>query len=690
MRKEQPQQKYDQTRDRVNIKFVATLLDLSVRTVQWKIKNGDLPAEKCHSVGGNSGIAYTIRISDLPREAQLKYAAMMDRTDNGQADLAGYRERFGQEGIDKLMDRLDAVREMALFEETGTGSLVQKRAEVAKLLGVSPRTLYSYEQAYKKGGLQGIMDSTKRKDKGKFRQLCQLAQDYVHSESCLSTRPTNRAIYDRLKKVAEKAGQDACAACPYNEASLYRAQLMQQGGINRDERCHEDRKEGLIVPTHYGTVDRYIKQIPDGVKALGNRGVQYWKANYMPKALRAKPEKVNEVWFGDHHVFDVMVTGPDGRPVRPWLTAYMDAKSGVLLGPTLSLGPNSTTIMESLTRGMGHTRGNPFSGMPLALYIDNGKDYRCKRIEGNGLKDYSVGQLNLSFTEHNALLKSLGIGYLHATPYQAWSKTIERAFGTLERRWVQGILPGWCGHESAARPEQLNQDIRDGKLLSYEEFGAYFFNVMLPEYHAFRGEEAQSPMEIYESSEKARGNEVPSWALLQEAKAFRETRKVGTTGIKFDNRKFNHPDLAAYIGKWVTITFDNKDALSIGVLDGHQFICEAEEVERLRLVGEDPEKLTAHMRHQQQAYQTTRENLQLPRVRVKFINDMMVEQEDLETPYTLTTAIHERAHRERKAAKERAEKARGARTAAERKAESAIRDGLAQRGMELWLKAAEG
>lgn len=674
----------------VDVNTAAALLNVTPRYIRKSIKEGRIKSQLVPSVGGRNGLAHAIHITDLPREAQIAYAAMHDRHGNGQADLVGYRERFGEEGVDILMDRLDAVREMALFEEAGQGSLVEKRAQVAAQLGVSPRTLYSYEQAYKKDGLQGIMDSTRRKDKGSPRQLCRMAQDFVHSQTCLSTRPMNRAIYANLLQVAKRLGEKACDVCPYNPASLYRAELISLGRMSSNEEPCQHPREGMVVPGHYSTVDRFIQRIPERVKALGRYGNKYWDEKYMPKALRAKPEKVNEVWFGDHHVFDVFVTGPEGKPVRPWLTAWMDATSGALVGWVISLNPDSDTIVESLVRGIGRTQGSPFFGAPLMVYIDNGKDYRSQRMEGNGLKGYSQGQLNIDFNAQNALLKTLGIKVTHAIPYRAWSKTIERAFGTIERRFIQGMLPGWCGHDSQARPERLNQDIRDGKLLSYDEFCAYFVNTVLPGYHGLEGEDGESPLSIYQKSEKARGDEVISWAVLSMAKQNRGTRKVMTTGIKFGGRVYQDPALAPYIGQTVTILYNRRDAQSISVMLGQEYLCEAQEAQRLQLVGEDPERLAAHMSHQQQSKRSARAALRLPEERVRRLHDLVMEAPDLDTSATLTSMVHERAHRERQEARRRQAAAAGKKTASEQQAARRIRDGLAERGAELLRMAAEG
>ena len=674
----------------IDVKTTAMLLNVSPQYVRKQISKGRLRSTYVPAKGGKRGMAHMICLADLPEEAQLKYALITDETDNGAFDLCGYKTRYTEKGVSDLMTRLDAVREMMLYKQSGARDICKKRAEIAQKIGVSPTRMSQLEKAYAEKGIGGIANETQRTDKGAPRQLCRMAQDVIYSETCLSSRPTNRAIYERLKETTKRLKQTACSVCPYNPSSIYRAQLIQAGRIGESDVFDREEKNGMVIPKHACTVDRYITGIPEGVKAMGRYGTRYWEAKYMPKVLREKPEKVNEVWFGDHHVFDVFVLGPGGKPVRPWLTAWMDATSGCMVGAVLSLNPNSDTIVEALTRAIGHTAGSPFCGAPLMLYIDNGKDYRCRRIEGNGLRDYSVGQLNISFTEQNALLKTLGIGVTHAIPYRAWSKTIERAFGTIERRWVQGILPGWCGNASEKRPDSLNDDIKKGRLLTYKEFAAYFFNKLLPEYHAFCGNQKQSPLEIYVSSEKAREYDVPSWAVLSSVKANRTERRVHTTGIRFANRTFSHPDLAAYIGQMVTIAYDREDSATISVYDGTQFICEAADAQRTALVDEDQERLAEHMKRQKDAKKRTRAALTLPIERVKMLNDMVMEIEDYETPATLTSITHERAARDKAEARQKMAAFQGRKTAEERRAETRIRDRLMAKGAELLQKAAEG
>ena len=108
----------------------------------------------------------------------------------------------------------------------------------------------------------------------------------------------------------------------------------------------------------------------------------------MLKTIRKKPDLVNDVWFGDHHQFDVFVLDDRGRPVRPWLTAWYDIGSGVLVGWCISTNPNSETITESFVRAVAEKPGSPIHGAPNTIYIDNGKDYRSRAFEGDTEAEY--------------------------------------------------------------------------------------------------------------------------------------------------------------------------------------------------------------------------------------------------------------------------------------------------------------
>lgn len=587
----------------VDVATAAMLMNVSERHVRRLISEKRFEFSLESGKGGDHGLRYAIEVDSLSTAAQKRYAMMLDEKDNSGFDRGGYINRKGKEKEAELMERLDLIRECLTLMESKPEGLTLKVNALAEKNGISSSTLRAWVKKYEAGGLSEIA-SVSRSDKGSTRSICKWAQKMITDRVCQKNQPTNRAVYSELLEVAKETGKEACANCPYNEGTERRAVLISKGLIDPNDKCAMEYKAGLVVPIHYCTVDRYIKGLNESMLAYGRKGNKYWEARFMPKIRRDKPEKVNQIWFGDHHQFDVFVRTEDGKVMRPWATVWMDARSNCLVGTAISLNPNTDTIVRALDSAIYYKTDSPFYGLPEIIYIDNGKDYRSKRMEGAGgvgHNEESIGKLNLSLTEENGMLKTLGIGVVHALPYRGWSKTVERIFGTLERRYVQGVLPGWCGHNPTARPESLAEEIKKGALLTYEEFVIYFYTKMLPEYHKLQNTEGKSPLEIYESSERARDGMVPSRELMASFKLERASRKITPEGIRLKKEMYTASFLEPYIGETVLIAYNKEDDESISIYRKGIYIGEAGRQERFKMVFEDEERITKHMERQQGA-----------------------------------------------------------------------------------------
>lgn len=127
----------------------------------------------------------------------------------------------------------------------------------------------------------------------------------------------------------------------YREGSAARAALEAQGEVNHYPPCPFPTGAGLLVPECRQTMDRILGAIPKDEATLARRGKKALKDDCMPMAIRAKPEQVNEVWFGDHHQMDCFVLDEEGKAVRPWLTMWYDAASGFPVGWVLCKKPNT-------------------------------------------------------------------------------------------------------------------------------------------------------------------------------------------------------------------------------------------------------------------------------------------------------------------------------------------------------------
>ena len=69
----------------------------------------------------------------------------------------------------------------------------------------------------------------------------------------------------------------------------------------------------------------YIKMFREGEKAFISECAPYIKRMY-------DDLEPNDIWVGDGHTFDIMVLGKDGKPFRPYLSAFMDVRTRKMMG----------------------------------------------------------------------------------------------------------------------------------------------------------------------------------------------------------------------------------------------------------------------------------------------------------------------------------------------------------------------
>lgn len=144
----------------------------------------------------------------------------------------------------------------------------------------------------------------------------------------------------------------------------------------------------------------------------------------------------NSCWVSDHHLADVLVKNKCGKIVRPWITAYQDAKSRKIVACTVYDGsPNATRIKQTLRIGITEY------GIPEEVYTDNGKDYLST---------------DLNPDSPNSVLNLLGIKKRRAKPYHGQSKPIERFFKTLEERFGK-LFYSYIGSDGKNRPEHMKK-----------------------------------------------------------------------------------------------------------------------------------------------------------------------------------------------------------------------------------------
>jgi hypothetical protein len=227
------------------------------------------------------------------------------------------------------------------------------------------------------------------------------------------------------------------------------------------------------LPT-YPQVRHYYATQVDRKRILIARHGEEWYRNHLAGYIRREAPRVDEVWVGDHHIFDAAVRVWDeaaGRwlPVRPWLTAWFDWGSWAFVGWQIrAIYPNRDSIERALRDGIAKNGGVP----PVYLYIDNGRDYRAMLGGGGGPLHYFRNEAHAS--AFRSVAGGIRSKVTFATPYNARAKVIERSFKDVCGRFSKLFL-SYRGSNPVTRPEHAGEEWDNPERLpTLQDFAARF------------------------------------------------------------------------------------------------------------------------------------------------------------------------------------------------------------------------
>ena len=304
----------------------------------------------------------------------------------------------------------------------------------------------------------------------------------------------------------------------------------------------------------------------------------------------------NECWIGDHHQLDLWCTY-QGKLLRPWITAWQDMRSRVIVGWVLCPQPNQSTILAALRGAIVQ------HGPPVHCVIDNGKDYdsyaftgttkarRKKALAGGYLDEPHVkglfGQLNITVTL--------------TIPYSPQSKPIERTFRTIEDQFCRTFAT-YTGNSPAARPENLQAILQSSDAIpSFEDvqkkLTSYIDTVYHVTAHQGTGMDGRPPLEVLRQTQTTRRVMADNTVLDLLLQIWSQPFKVGKHGVRFRSVNYGSgmPELVALQGDLVRVAYDPADVSVITVwdLDG-RLICRPRAAQLV--AGTSDEALRAAMR----------------------------------------------------------------------------------------------
>ncbi|MDX2197936.1 MAG: Mu transposase C-terminal domain-containing protein [Phycisphaerae bacterium] len=463
-------------------------------------------------------------LSDAQRSVVLGRLAIIDRWQRYAADA---RRR----GI-KTTDALD------LF-------FAELAATVPSQLETPSRgTLYRWLAAYERHGLDGLID---RRGRGADGSGDAISTDALAMLRALYLAPQKRSIKLCWEIVA-----------------------------------HHAQQQGWSWPS-YSTIKRWTAaNLPDFQADYHREGPRRWEQKHAPRISRDPSQfRPNEMWIGDHHQLD-LVCLHEGAPIRPWLTAWQCRRSRMFVAAVITHAPNSDTIIAAFAQGVRR------HGAPLAVTMDNGKDYRATGVAGGKVFKPRVDESYVG-----GVMGQVGVErVVWATPYNPGAKSIERAFGSVCDRFSK-LFETYCGNKPDARPESLYADLRSGNvsvptLADVAALFAEFLDAHHRHSHTGEGMDGRSPIEVFEQDNPIARRTAPEELLgLLLMKTVRA--KVTRSGIRHNSLLYgaHHPEVWKLRDREVLLRIDPLDASYVLVCDLEgRVLCRAEN-DRIRGLTQD-------------------------------------------------------------------------------------------------------
>lgn len=521
---------------------LAGIRGCSVQYIKKIIKDGKIKAEK--SINDKNRPVYKIPITELSDKEQLKYytensidvpVELLPKKAEKKQVITEY-EQLSDQQRQQVADWIRILDDWQKFVLQYDGSKVDATAAFVATSNyngykISPDILYRKQRIYKSGNAAALADNRGHARRG---------------ISCIDPRVWQMFLYLFLSE-----NQLPVQQC-YEKVSCW---------------CKQDYPDLLPLPSQ-ATFRRHIgSDIPLPVNILGRRGEKAYK-DLCGLYIKREYENMqsNDYWIADNHTFDVMVGGKNGKPKRMYLTAFMDARSGIFTGVYITDTPSSQATLYALRRGIKKY------GIPKNIYVDNGREFLTFDVGGLGHRQKKSTK---DKPQVPPVFARLGIDMTNAIVRNARAKTIERRFLDVKND-LSRLFDTYTGGNVLEKPEKLKQ------ILKHEIIDEVAFTEIVEDMLNYYFNEQQYGGSVAADKGKTR-NQVYYDRLEEKRIAadedlylmmLRSTRsqKVGRRGVKITvaGKKldyYNDELLLHWQGKKVYVRYDPEDLSSVRVYD---------------------------------------------------------------------------------------------------------------------------
>lgn len=428
--------------EQISVEEYANLKGCTDRYVRKLISEGKLKATEVFGSVGQGGLSYMIPLAGCDPKIIKKYNRLHGIKT---ADAKPEKPYVIPESMEKLTE--EERKEVAFWKkilnewDSFRNENTMKKSEADELFinylnslypgkNFSSRMLYRKKKALKEHGECALADGRGKHDNHK------------------------KAIPDKVFDIFEYYYLDQSKKSVKKCMELTELELKQQG--------LEELLPLASINTFAREIERSIK-VP--MLMYFRFGDKEYKDKCAPYIERTYDDlSSNDIWVCDNHTFDIFVDdGEHLKPIRVYLTGFLDVRSRKMVGWYVTDAPSSDATLQALRRGIEKY------GIPKRLLSDNGREFLTHDIGGKGFRK------NGRKDEHYipTILDNLGIEFRTALPKNARAKIIERAFLDVKEQFSK-LFEGYTGGHIKERPERLKTLAKKASNFTpYEDFEVF-------------------------------------------------------------------------------------------------------------------------------------------------------------------------------------------------------------------------
>ncbi|MDL2217408.1 Mu transposase C-terminal domain-containing protein, partial [Christensenellaceae bacterium OttesenSCG-928-M15] len=210
------------------------------------------------------------------------------------------------------------------------------------------------------------------------------------------------------------------------------------------------------MPSYHAFRRQVQNDIPETVRVLMREGEKAYSDRCAPYIDRLYDDlQSNDYWVADNHTFDIITQTADGETRhRLYLTAFIDARSGIFTGWFVTDAPCSDATLMALRKGILRC------GIPRSILVDNGREFLNYDVGGLGHRQKKSTK---DLPTPPPIFERLGIEMRNAIVRNAKAKPIERTFGDL-KNLLSRLFNTYTGGNPLEKPERLKKELKDGRI----------------------------------------------------------------------------------------------------------------------------------------------------------------------------------------------------------------------------------